>query len=64
MSKTYAAPELIAYGSVAGLTASFVKCTPHPDSQGWGHTHAEQGDVIVDPDEHDDHCLPKGRLRP
>jgi hypothetical protein len=64
MAREYCAPELVAYGSVSALTASFVKCTPNPDSQGWGHTHAESNGVIVDPDEHMTHCLDQGKLVP
>jgi hypothetical protein len=65
MPKSYLAPELLSYGSVAGITSiGFVKCTPHPDSGGFGHTHAKPEDVILDPDAHDDNCLPKNQMSP
>ena len=62
MPKSYSAPELVALGSVSALTASFVKCTPQPDSGGYGHTHAEQDGVIVDSNHTDPNCLPTGQL--
>ncbi len=65
MAKTYDAPQLLGYGSVAAVTASFVKCTPMPDSQGWGHTHAtdSEGNKMDGSDQHAN-CLPDGQLTP
>ena len=59
MAKSYLAPELLSYGSVRGITSiGFVKCTPNPDSGGFGHEHARPDGVnILDPDAHTDNCL-------
>lgn len=58
MAKSYLAPELLSYGSVKSLTSvGFFKCTPMPDSGGFGHTVAAP-DGVKDPAEGPQgHCL-------
>lgn len=65
MARTYDAPRLLGYGSVAAVTASFVKCTPVPDYGGWGHTHATDDDGNkLDGSEMHSNCLPDGDVSP
>lgn len=64
MAKTYDAPQLLGYGSVAAVTASFVKCTPMPDAHGWGHTYATDKDGNKLEGQQFTHCLPDGHMTP